>query len=118
MATCVICGTTFNPVRAGHKICSDKCRHQARGYSYRQARQQALYRDGYQCTQCAATGCLECHHKVMLSAGGDNSLANLTILCQTCHRQVHRVMRGLSTRKEGNAYGVIRGGGKRHDRAA
>lgn len=119
MATCVICGQQFQAKRAGHKICSDECRKQARGWDYRQARAQAIYRDGFRCQQCHAEGRLECHHIKPVSEGGDHRLSNLKTLCHGCHVQEHRRMRAEARRAAEEAISGLTGrGGSRRDRAA
>jgi 5-methylcytosine-specific restriction endonuclease McrA len=93
MRQCVRCGKDFQPLSKVHAICSDECRRALRGHEYRTNRAKALHRDGYRCTECEGTNALECHHKKMLSQGGDNSLNNLQTLCQLHHRLEHRRMR-------------------------
>jgi 5-methylcytosine-specific restriction endonuclease McrA len=33
---------------------------------------------------------LECHHKIPLNCGGDNSVSNGILVCRTCHATLHR----------------------------
>jgi 5-methylcytosine-specific restriction endonuclease McrA len=30
-----------------------------------------------------------CHHKLMRSAGGQHTVENLVLVCETCHRYTH-----------------------------
>lgn len=48
-------------------------------------------RYNYACQICGRCGWLgfHVHHKTPLSRGGDNSLENLTYLCQFCHENQH-----------------------------
>lgn len=45
--------------------------------------------DGYACTKCGATTNLHVHHRIPLSKGGSNKLANLVTLCNRCHELEH-----------------------------
>lgn len=47
-----------------------------------------LERDGYRCQnpQCGTSDQLDVHHKQWKKDGGGNHLANLTTLCEACHR--------------------------------
>jgi 5-methylcytosine-specific restriction endonuclease McrA len=51
---------------------------------WKEARDQALARDNYQCTQCGSTEELEVHH---LKPSGGIKLDNLQTLCQKCHEK-------------------------------
>src|SRR3954454_2485715 len=90
MQKCVYCKQDFEPKSDIHAFCSDACRKAARGADYRKARLLALLRDGYACTECAASDHLECHHKTPLCKGGDHRLNNLQTLCRRCHQAKHR----------------------------
>ncbi|MCF6311326.1 MAG: HNH endonuclease [Verrucomicrobiales bacterium] len=47
------------------------------------------------CGMCGESGLtLDIHHKLPLSEGGTNELANLKLLCPNCHRREHDEMRG------------------------
>lgn len=84
------CGMSFEAKNMIHAFCSDACRKAIRGTEYRKAREMAFIRDGYTCTECDAIECLECHHRLPLCQGGDNSLKNLQTLCHKHHRAKHK----------------------------
>ena len=44
---------------------------------------------GRSCAVCSTTNDICIHHKVHYSKGGTNTLDNLVILCQPCHRALH-----------------------------
>lgn len=44
------------------------------------------------CAKCNSQDNLHIHHIVPLSQGGDNNLSNLILLCQFCHKKVHKNM--------------------------
>lgn len=59
----------------------------------------ALARANYRCERCGATGRpgrpLSCHHRLMRSQGGPDTLENLVVLCGLdnttgCHGWVHK----------------------------
>lgn len=52
------------------------------------------------CTKCGRTIGLEVHHIVPIIKGGTNSIENLEVLCDICHREVHYKTRSELT-KEG-----------------
>ena len=83
------CGKAFEPRSIVHAFCSDECRKALRGSEYRKARELALIRDGYACTECGCADNLECHHITPLCKGGDNSLKNLQTLCRKHHKAKH-----------------------------
>lgn len=84
------CEQLFSPVSSIHSFCSDHCRRAVRGSEYRKAREVALYRDEYACTECGSGEKLECHHILPLCQGGDNSLDNLQTLCHKHHKAKHK----------------------------
>jgi 5-methylcytosine-specific restriction endonuclease McrA len=84
------CGRNFEPKSIIHAFCSNECRKAIRGSEYRKAREFALIRDGYACTECGSEEHLECHHINPLCKGGDNSLKNLQTLCRQHHKAKHR----------------------------
>ncbi len=46
-------------------------------------------RGGARCRKCAARANIHVHHIKPLSKGGNNKLANLVLLCESCHSKVH-----------------------------
>src|SRR4051812_41163635 len=104
MKTCANpnCTSSFAPKSHIHAFCSKHCAKAARGSDYRRARDEALWRDGFACTQCGAESPLECHHRTPLCRGGDHTLGNLQTLCRPCHKEKHRNWRknGETTRRE------------------
>lgn len=94
---CRYCGNEFAPVSKIHSFCSDQCRKAMRGSDYRKAREKALFRDGFICTEpdCTADTHLECHHIIPLYLGGDHSLDNLQTLCHKHHREKHKSFKRL-----------------------
>lgn len=65
-------------------------------------REKTKARDDYTCQRCgfADCRCLEVHHIVPTSKGGDNSLDNAQTLCSNCHKIVHHEMDQLQQLKE------------------
>lgn len=57
--------------------------------------------NNYTCNRCGNKGWLgfHIHHKVHLSQGGTNDLANLEYLCKFCHESEHPHMREERIRK-------------------
>lgn len=51
-------------------------------------RAEVMARDNYKCTSCGTPHLLECHHISYENLGAE-SLDQLTILCRTCHQEVH-----------------------------
>lgn len=62
----------------------------------RNARRNAIERDGFQCVECGSDADLSVHHVVPFADGGTNDLANLATLCRPCHEHAHRVLRELA----------------------
>lgn len=56
---------------------------------WRNIREGALERDGYQCVECGAEETLEVHHIEPTDEGGTDDLENLKTLCRTCHLEEH-----------------------------
>lgn len=54
----------------------------------------ALLRAGSKCEHCGSTDSLQCHHTSYewLSEGGENELADLAILCSSCHQRIHDLL--------------------------
>jgi RNA-directed DNA polymerase len=52
---------------------------------WRNIRDEALERDGYQCTKCGSRGDLDVHHIKPRHNGGTDTLDNLITLCEKCH---------------------------------
>lgn len=50
---------------------------------------QVFERDNWRCVGCETPDDLSVHHRVPRSAGGTNTLANLELLCWSCHRKEH-----------------------------
>lgn len=98
------CGQLFTARSSVHAFCSEHCRKAVRGSEYRKAREVALYRDEYKCTQCGSEEHLETHHILPLYQGGGNSAANLQTLCKTCHKEKHRSLKAYE-RNEGQGEG-------------
>lgn len=74
-------------------------------------RKKILIRDNYTCTECGWPNGfqrrareLHIHHIKAISRGGDNSLENLTTLCNVCHKKVDKLHHGVrnSRRKPKN----------------
>ena len=80
------------------EVCSS-CNDVMRGHAYRNARTIALCNANHTCQKigCSSTTKLECHHKRPISWGGNNSQANLIILCQDHHIEAHEYL-GLPIR--------------------
>ena len=58
--------------------------------AYAIARMQRLEMVGNKCERCASTDQLHAHHVIAKSKGGKHTVGNLVILCQQCHKQVHK----------------------------
>lgn len=54
-------------------------------------RESVFSRDHNCCVECGTVENLTVHHKLPLSLGGDNSLENLTLLCDSCHSEKHNL---------------------------
>ncbi|MFX0066181.1 MAG: RNA-guided endonuclease IscB [Candidatus Hermodarchaeota archaeon] len=70
-------------------------------YGYENIKSYVRARDQHTCQLCKGKSQdphLECHHLVPKTAGGTDIPANLIVLCQTCHDQVHNGSKRLSTR--------------------
>lgn len=54
-------------------------------------RAKAMERAGHRCESCGSTANLQCHHTkyTWLSEAGPNELADLAILCSSCHQAIH-----------------------------
>ena len=52
-------------------------------------REAVLRRDRHQCSACGKKYDLHIHHIMGRSWGGDNSMANLTLVCIHCHTAIH-----------------------------
>jgi 5-methylcytosine-specific restriction enzyme A len=72
---------------------------------YRRNRKAALARAGRRCERCSSPLRLQVDHRIPVSQGGTHDLANLQVLCVTCH--------GRKTATEGN--GFRRGSGPSPD---
>jgi 5-methylcytosine-specific restriction endonuclease McrA len=58
--------------------------------AYRQARRVREALAGYRCERCGAADVpLQAHHRHRAADGGENSVANLMMLCENCHRLIH-----------------------------
>ena len=57
--------------------------------SWAVARQERLMMVGNRCEECGSTKALDAHHVISRSDGGSNSVGNLTIRCEACHKKVH-----------------------------
>jgi 5-methylcytosine-specific restriction endonuclease McrA len=91
---CMDCQTTIETTYDPNKKRCPSCGKKMRGSEYRNVREIALEIAGHKCSSIDCDGeKLECHHKRLISWGGDNSLKNLQILCQECHREEHRTIR-------------------------
>lgn len=53
-------------------------------------KKQVYKRDNNQCTNCGSKEDLHIHHIKEYSKGGLNNLENLTLLCVSCHANVHK----------------------------
>lgn len=73
-------------------------------------RRRVLARDRHRCTRpgCGSRRHLQVHHLVPRTAGGPNTLGNLTTLCGSCHRQVHRLNPATSPPVPSPAPAVLR----------
>ena len=54
--------------------------------SYREALEKTL---GNKCVNCSSDICVEYHHIVPLSLGGQDKLSNMVALCSKCHKAAH-----------------------------
>ena len=63
------------------------------GARWERLRRWCLDRDNWRCTKCESPADLEMHHVIALDAGGDPwSLANVRMLCTSCHVDAHRTI--------------------------
>jgi len=57
---------------------------------WRNTRQRALVYYKYTCQKCGAKDNLHVHHKSYANKGFEQVAIDLTVLCQTCHKKVHK----------------------------
>ena len=63
------------------------------GAAWRRLRRSALDRDRWRCCRCESPRDLEMHHLMSLDKGGDAlDLANVAMLCASCHIDSHRTI--------------------------
>lgn len=60
--------------------------------SFNAMRRQILERDGHKCRECGSSSALRVHHIEQRASGGPYSADNLITLCETCHREKHRIV--------------------------
>jgi hypothetical protein len=75
---------------------------------YRQLRNRAIAAAGYRCERCSTDANLELHHKHYATLG-EESLADVEMLCRTCHQQETERQRALK-RARWKSWGT--GGGR------
>ncbi len=84
-------------IRISRNAFADFPRIGAKGYprDWEFLRETILTRDNYTCQEMSAScdGPLQIHHKISLSKGGSNSVANLISLCLSHHSLKHSHMR-------------------------
>ncbi len=68
--------------------------------AWRRLRRQVLTRDGYRCTRCGTRDGLEVHHRVPVTNGGEDTIANTITLCRDCHAQTHRRAAGVTSHRQ------------------
>lgn len=74
-----------NPNWRGGKNVLDAVKKQLGPY-WKQRREEAKERDGYECQNCGATDVkLDTHHIVPVMSGGTHGFWNLMTLCEECH---------------------------------
>lgn len=56
----------------------------------RRQRHAILTLHNYRCSRCGRRAHLEVHHETRVKDGGDNSVANLNVLCRYCHIDEHK----------------------------
>jgi 5-methylcytosine-specific restriction endonuclease McrA len=103
---CPICDKEFEVFASDNKVtCSNKCSRKRKSEilrgeksplwrggtsapyhkDWRQARRNALKRDGYRCVLCSTTEDIIVHHIVPYRYSKSHDLDNLITLCRTCH---------------------------------
>ena len=50
---------------------------------------------GRSCNYCGIVDNLELHHSIPLYAGGQNTMGNLEVVCNTCHDKLHSQLRRI-----------------------
>ena len=97
MRKCLNCRKDFEVMENMPWIfCSDKCRNKyreekgkgtsKRGKDWEEARKRQMKKDLWKCTKCGKSNImLHVHHKIPYRKTKDNSIANLTTLCSSCH---------------------------------
>lgn len=93
---CESCSTEFFREVSTQRFCSRKCSDRAKkDFYYDGAYSEVMERDGHQCKKCASTGKLSVHHidhsgsEKVKTFEANNSIENLVVLCDKCHRDIH-----------------------------
>lgn len=96
LTRCLECGTRTEGSRCSHcharrEVDEWTARRQIRsGWDWDKIRKAVRARDRA-CVRCGSTHRLEVHHRIPLADGGANTLDNLELRCQICHRAAHRL---------------------------
>ena len=97
---CSKCKKEFKPRRANQVYCSRKCQ-QANKPTHRRFVEKyggrpLIYRKiilscfDDKCKICGSNHKLNIHHIIPLALDGKNNINNITVLCEKCHRDIHR----------------------------
>jgi len=90
------------------KVCSDGCRRKkavVQALAFKAKHPKAMYKSsapywkdviynelGRKCAKCGTTEKLELDHIIPEAIGRENRLANIQVLCESCHKQKNREM--------------------------
>lgn len=91
---CIICGIQFIPkTNSNASYCSQECKLKERQklkLPKPLVREYFFERANFACEECGATRThFECHHIIPIYKGGKDTIKNIAVLCDKCHRKAH-----------------------------
>ena len=93
---CIKCKKEFKLRRANQVYCSRKCQQLSKPSRHRHGSKYFRYREiilscfNNECKICGSNHKLNIHHIIPLALDGKNNINNITVLCEKCHRDIHR----------------------------
>lgn len=102
------CNTDNKTIKCSSKIDSGSNKHNLtlnNDSKWAKLRQEAFATYGDHCGKCGATKNLQIHHKIPLYIGGTNNIGNLSILCESCHENLHGKSFSYNDNKDIENYG-------------
>lgn len=93
---CSGCRHLFQPKSRAHAFCSVECtriKRKTLDTIQPLVREYFLERANFECEQCGTPNNynLELHHKLPLYRGGEDCADNIAVICDTCHKNEHRI---------------------------